>query len=192
LSTWVLGSIVTSSRLASWAIAALAYSACTFLAMALFGVERWIDRGEAFSVYFNLFSRISPLERRGRRIGLRPPLAGLATLAPQPGTVALFAVMLGATTFDGATSGPLWANLAPELIDTFRSLGAAPGSAVELASSVGLAATVLGLYGFYRLGIAGARSVGGRLGAPQLLSGREVWTPKGHSTETSPRGATSL
>ena len=41
------------------AIATLVYSALTFIAMALYGVDRWIERGEAFSVYFNLFSRIS-------------------------------------------------------------------------------------------------------------------------------------
>jgi len=39
------------------AIATLAYSAATFVAMARYGVEEWIERGEAFSVYFNLFSR---------------------------------------------------------------------------------------------------------------------------------------
>ena len=51
------------------AIATLVYSALTFVAMALYGVEAWSRRGEAFSVYFNLFSRISPVEtprRRGR------------------------------------------------------------------------------------------------------------------------------
>ena len=41
------------------AIATLAYSAITFVGMALFGVEAWCDRGEAFGVYFNLFARLS-------------------------------------------------------------------------------------------------------------------------------------
>ena len=45
-------------------------------AIACFGTETWISRGEAFSVYFNLFSRISPLEVRDGRLGLRPPLSG--------------------------------------------------------------------------------------------------------------------
>ena len=66
----------------SLAIATLVYSALTFIAMALYGVERWMDRGEAFSVYFNLFSRIS----RSRRVtarwaahaALRPATAGTA------------------------------------------------------------------------------------------------------------------
>ena len=42
------------------AIAALVYSALTWIAMALYGVDAWIERGEAFSVYFNLFFRASP------------------------------------------------------------------------------------------------------------------------------------
>ena len=46
------------------AIAALVYSAVTLVAIACFGTEKWMSRGEAFSVYFNLFSRISPLEVR--------------------------------------------------------------------------------------------------------------------------------
>ena len=59
------------------AIAALVYSALTFVAMALYGVETWISRGEAFSVYFNLFSRLSPVETRDGVVGLRRPLSGL-------------------------------------------------------------------------------------------------------------------
>src|SRR5919112_590248 len=69
------------------AIATLVYSALTFIAMALYGIDRWIERGEAFSVYFNLFSRISIWERRGRDVGVRRPLSGLAALEALPGTV---------------------------------------------------------------------------------------------------------
>ncbi len=48
------------------AAAALAYSSVTFLGMGIFGVEPWVRRGEAFSVYFGLFARMSPVERRER------------------------------------------------------------------------------------------------------------------------------
>jgi hypothetical protein len=41
------------------AIATLVYSGFTWFAMSLYGVERWCDRGEAFSAYFGLFSRLS-------------------------------------------------------------------------------------------------------------------------------------
>ena len=64
------------------AVATLVYTALTFIAMALFGVEAWCARGEAFSVYFNLFSRMSVFETRDRVLGLRPPLSGLAHLKP--------------------------------------------------------------------------------------------------------------
>ena len=43
------------------AIATLIYSAATFIGMALYGIEAWMDRGEAFSVYFNLYSRLAPV-----------------------------------------------------------------------------------------------------------------------------------
>jgi hypothetical protein len=35
-------------------VATIVYSAATWFAMAIYGVEQWADRGEAFSVYFNL------------------------------------------------------------------------------------------------------------------------------------------
>src|SRR5687767_5593931 len=90
------------------AIATLVYSALTFVAMALYGVEAWVARGEAWSVYFNLFSRLSVFETRDRVLGLRPPLAGLAHLRAGAGTALLMAVMIGTVTFDGASEAPIW------------------------------------------------------------------------------------
>ena len=58
--------------------AALGYSVLTLAAQVVLGVETWTRRGEAFSVYFNLFSRISPFETRDRVVGLRPPLRAAA------------------------------------------------------------------------------------------------------------------
>ena len=70
------------------AICALLYSAVTLAGMAVYGADRWHERGEGFGVYFNLFSRLSPLERRGDRSGVRPFLGGLPRLDTVPGTVA--------------------------------------------------------------------------------------------------------
>lgn len=144
------------------ALAALVYSLLTGVGMALYGVEAWIGRGEAFSVYFNLFSRISPFERRGREVGLRRPLSGLTSFDPRlPGTVALLAVVIGGVSFDGASEGALWAGIVPGLTDFFESLGLARGGAVELASTVGLLGAIGLVFGLYRVGVAGARTVGG-------------------------------
>jgi hypothetical protein len=151
------------------AIATLVYSAATFVAMALYGVEPWTRRGEAFSVYFNLFSRISPLERRGNRIGWRRPLSGLAALEAGAGTVALLVVLIGSVTFDGLTSKNLWnQGLVPSLQDLWGGLGLGPARTLELTFATGLVASLLLVAGFYWLGMLGARSVGGGKSARQL------------------------
>jgi hypothetical protein len=150
------------------AIAALVYSALTFVAMALYGVETWIARGEAFSVYFNLFSRLSPVETRDGVVGLRRPLSGLAALKPGAGTVPLLAVMIGSVTFDGASEASVWTGIAPDIASFFQDLGASPQNALELAFLVGLIGAILLVYAFYRLGVVGARSVGGGFSTGRL------------------------
>jgi hypothetical protein len=150
------------------AIATLAYSAVTFVAMALYGVETWISRGEAFSVYFNLFSRMSPLETRDGVLGVRRPLSGLAALKPGDGTIPLLAVMIGSVTFDGASEASVWTSIAPDIGRFFEDLGLQPQNALELSFLLGLTATILIVYGFYRLGVLGARSVGGGFSADRL------------------------
>jgi hypothetical protein len=150
------------------AIATLVYSALTFVAMALYGVETWSARGEAFAVYFNLFARISPFETRDRVLGLRPPLSGLAHLETGAGTVPLLAVMIGSVTFDGAGEAPIWTGIAPDISKFFENLGLSPQPAFELTFLVGLTAATLLVYGFYRLGVLGAKSVGGGFDATTL------------------------
>ena len=150
------------------AVAALVYSAATFVAMALYGVEEWCERGEAFGVYFNLFSRISPFTRRDDQLGLRPLLSGLAELEAQPGTVALLAVMIGSITFDGASEAPIWTNISPDISSFFTDLGLSPERALEAAFLIGLLAAVAIVYSLYELGVAGARSMGGPLSTSKL------------------------
>ena len=155
----------------SLAIAVLLYSALTFIAMALYGVERWMDRGEAFSVYFNLFARLSPVETRNAEVGLRRPLSGLAQLEPLPGTVALVAVMIGSVSFDGFSGKRPWNSVSPDIAQFFQDLGLAPEHALELTFLLGLTGGVLFVAGFYWLGVLGARSVGGGFSARCLAHG---------------------
>ena len=150
------------------AIATLVYSALTFIGMALYGVDTWISRGEAFSVYFNLFSRLSPIETRDRIVGLRRPLSGLPALNPGAGTVPLLAVMIGSVTFDGASEAPIWTGIAPDIANFFQDIGLSPQNSLELAFLIGLTVAILLIYGFYMLGVVGAKSVGGDFDARQL------------------------
>jgi len=152
------------------AIATLVYSALTFIGMALYGVERWCDRGEAFSVYFNLFSRLSVFETRDREVGVRKPLSGLAQLAQLPGTQPLVMVMIGTVSFDGFTSKRTWNSRSPDISQFFQDLGIAPEHALEITFLLGMIAMVLFISAFYRLGILGAKSVGGGFSASRLAS----------------------
>jgi hypothetical protein len=143
------------------AAATLVYSAVTFLGMGLFGVETWSRRGEAFSVYFELFGRIGVFERRENEIGVRPPLAGLTQLEPLPGTIAVLATMIGSTTFDGFQETGPWADIGVPIASFFRDLGAGPSIADELAAGIGLLVTIGVVGSFYLLGVAGATTAGG-------------------------------
>jgi hypothetical protein len=143
------------------AIATLVYSAVTFVGMALYGVDPWIRRGEAFSVYYNLFSRLSAFAARDGEVGLRRFLTGLPSLKPVAGTVPLVAVMIGSVTFDGGSEGEPWTNIAPHLANFFGDVGLSPRHALEVTFFIGLVASVVLVYCLYMLGVAGARSVGG-------------------------------
>jgi hypothetical protein len=143
----------------------------TLAAQAAWGVETWTRRGEAFSVYFTLFSMVSPFETRERVVGVRPPLSGLPRLDAVPGTVAFVSVMIGTVTFDGLSQGGLWQDVSVRLTDGFTAVGVSLSTAPTLADTIGLVLGVLLVAGFYRVGIDGARSVGGELGAERLRLG---------------------
>jgi hypothetical protein len=140
------------------ALAVLGYTAITLAAQAVYGVDTWTRRGEAFAVYFDLFARISPFERRDGVVGVRPPLGGLPRLDVVPGTVALVLVMIGTVTFDGISVGQLWDDLT----------GDAAFEEPELVATLGLIGGVALVSAFYTLGVAGARTVGGNLSAARL------------------------
>ena len=153
----------------AWLVtAALGYTILTLVAMAVYGVEPWIRYGEAFSVYFNLFSRISVFETRDRIVGTRAPLGGLPQLDPGPGTVPLVCVMIGTVTFDGLSQGQLWSDLAVQLSDGLDALGLGLDANLKAVATLGLLLCVAWISCFYAVGISGANSVGGGFGAERL------------------------
>jgi hypothetical protein len=156
---WIELAYTSGDDPSTLAVAALIYSALTLIAIACFGTEAWISRGEAFSVYFNLFSRISAVEVRDGRLGLRVPLSALTRLDVLPGTVALLAVMIGTVAFDGASEGQPWTDVAPDIQDFFTSLGFSLGTALELTFTVGMLIGVGLVAAVYWLGILGVRTV---------------------------------
>ena len=100
----------------------------------------WLRRGEGFAVYFTLLSHMAPFFRTDDgKLRVRPPLSGLARLAPVPGTAAVVFVALGSTSFDGLSRTRLWTEL----------VAAQNQSNLMVSATVGLAwmiATVAVLY----------------------------------------------
>jgi hypothetical protein len=84
-----------------------------------------------------------------------------------PGTVPFVIVMIGSTTFDGFSQGELWKSLS---VDLTRALDGIFGAdaAVKVVATLGLLIAVAAIGLFYRLGIEGARSVGGGMDAARL------------------------
>lgn len=152
------------------ATAAAIYSLVTFAAMVRFGVEAWCERGETFSVYFNLFSRVSVLEVRGRRLGLRRPLSALADLDRLPGTVLMVCAMIGTVSYDGFSDTAPWQAVLRRAISIAGDVGVGPITAGRIATVLGLTAATFAIYGFYRLGLLGAHHLDRRIDGARLAS----------------------
>lgn len=149
------------------AILALVYAVVQLVGMSLYGIEVWTERADAFAVYFGLLARLAPLRWADGRLYLRPPFVGVADVEVMPGTVslvALLAVMIGSTSFDGFSVGSVWvgsSQLFSHLQSLFTDAGIGVETAAELASTVGLVAMIGVIAGLYRLGILGIHALGG-------------------------------
>jgi hypothetical protein len=150
------------------AVASLVYTAYTFVAMTLFGSERWLERGETFSVYFHMFSTLSGFEARGRQLGVRRMLsASTKWVAEAPGSVALVLFTIGATTFDGAAEGTL-ADPIRTVEGWCADIGLGPVTALRVTNSIFLALCLGFVCGLFWAGIYGMHTVRTKLSTLEL------------------------
>jgi hypothetical protein len=150
------------------AVATLAYSAYTFVAMTLFGVEKWVERGETFSVYFHMFSTLAPFEARDGALGVRRPLSAAGRWVPQAaGSVALVLITIGATTFDGASEGTL-ADPIRTVEGWFADLGLGPLAALRVTNTIFLGLSLGLVAGLFWAGIFGMHTVRTKLSTLEL------------------------
>ncbi len=141
------------------AVAALVYTAYTFVAIALFGSEKWLERGEAFSVYFGMFASLAPLEARDGRLGVRPMLSAATRWVSMPGSIALILLTISATTFDGASEGALADPLASTYDFFAGDIGLGPIASLRVSNSIFLALTIGFVSGLFWAGIYGMHTV---------------------------------
>ncbi len=146
----------------------LAYFTLMLLGMALFGIEQWSEHGDAFGGYFGLFARLSGVDVHDRALWLRRPLSALSSFGGESGAVALVLVIIGITTFDGASNGVVWNTLQPHVQSFFTGLGLGETPSDEIADSLGLLLAIVVVVGFYWIGVLGMRSVSHRFDARSL------------------------
>jgi hypothetical protein len=137
-------------RLAS---AVIAYAGLTLAGMFLFGEDRWLERAEAFSVFFRMVGWLSPFsagggggEANGRlalSVGL--PCRGLLGAGALPASgVAFVLVALGNVSFDGLSRTFWWLGLIGE-----NPLEYPGRTALMAMNTLGLAGTVAALAVLY-------------------------------------------
>ncbi len=83
-------------------VAVLFYSLYTLAMMALFGVEKWCQTGEVFSVYFGMFSQLGSFGVKEGRLGRRLPLSAATHWATVPGSAAMVIASIGSTSHSKA------------------------------------------------------------------------------------------
>ena len=141
-------------------VATVIYSLVTFVCMALFGVEEWIERGETFSAYFGMFSRLAPFEARGRELGIRKFLTGAPQWAAVPGAAALVLVSIAVTSFDGAQEGAL-SGAIRWTFERCSDIGFSLPDSFRVANTIWLLIVFAGVSLLYWLGVKGMHTVRG-------------------------------
>lgn len=148
------------------AVATLVYSGYTLAMMALFGVEKWCERGEIFSVYFGMFSQLGCFGAEKGRLALRRPLSAATRWATVPGSAALVIASIATTSFDGASEGA-FQDAIQSVFDWFADAGVGLTTAIRLTDTIFMLACFAGVALVYMLGVRGMRTVPG---APSLAT----------------------
>ena len=155
-------SVVLSPQVAG--LAALIYSLYTFVMTTLFGVEKWCENGEVFSVYFGMFSQLGTFGVKDGRLGRRVPLSAAGRWAAVPGSAAVVIASIASTSFDGAQEGAFKSGI----IQVFEWLSDA---GMGLLAARRLSDTIFMLLCFAGVGLvylAGVRGMSRVRGAPPL------------------------
>lgn len=151
-------------------VAVLIYSAYTLAMMALFGVEKWCERGEVFSVYFGMFGRLGCFGVENGRLARRRPLSAATGWASVPGSLAVVVASISTTSFDGAAEGPLKGPI-ESVFDWFADAGLGLTTALRLTDTLFMLLCFAGIALVYLLGVRGMRTVRGAPSAATLRTG---------------------
>ncbi len=151
-------------------VAACVYSVYTLAMMALFGVEKWCDRGEVFSVYFGMFSRLGAFAVEDGRLGRRRMLSASTSWVTLPGSAALVIASIATTSFDGASEGA-FKDAIEKVFGWLADAGFGLNTALRITDTIFILLCFAGVALVYLLGVRGMRSVAGAPSFKQLRDG---------------------
>jgi hypothetical protein len=152
------------------AVAALVYTGYTLAMMAAFGVERWCERGEIFSVYFGMFASLGCFEAREGGLGVRRPFSAATRWAALPGSTAVVIASIATTSFDGGQEGAFQGAI-EGVFDWFVDGGLGQVAADRLTSTIFILLCFAGVWLVYLAGVRGMAGVGGAPSLRKLRSG---------------------
>jgi hypothetical protein len=152
------------------ATAALLYSLYTLAMMMLFGVEKWCNTGEVFSVYFGMFARLGVFATQDGRLGRRLPLAAAGRWASLPGSTAVVVASIATTSFDGGQDGAFKGGI-ERGYDWLVDAGFEKLTALRLSSTVVMLLTFAGVGAVYLIGVRGMATVRGAPSLAKLRTG---------------------
>jgi hypothetical protein len=145
-------------------LAALLYSLYTLAMMALFGVEKWCQTGEVFSVYFSMFSQLGSFGTKEGRLGRRLPLSAATHWATVPGSAAVVIASIASTSFDGAQEGAFKGGV-KQTFEWLSEAGLSLTTSLRVTDTIFMALCFAGVGLVYLIGVQGMATV---RGAPPL------------------------
>jgi hypothetical protein len=166
----VSGGVAVGLSPHSAAVAAIIYSVYTLAMMAVFGAEEWCERGEVFSVYFGMFSRLAPVGAHDGRLGRRRPFSAATKWATLPGSTAVVIASIATTSFDGGQEGVFKGGIEKGyewLVDG----GLEKTASLRLVDTFFIALCFLGVGLVYLIGVRGMAGVKGAPPLKKLIPG---------------------
>jgi hypothetical protein len=127
------------------------YTAFTLTGMYRYGVERWLDSGEMFTVYTGTMATLSAVEMRDGRLGFRPPIVGVTRIPWAPARVAFVAALIGTVTFDGLSGSDFWTTRDVAAAERLIDRGIDDFTAGIIVATIGLLLTLALIVGLYEL-----------------------------------------
>ncbi|HKO38284.1 MAG TPA: fenitrothion hydrolase [Solirubrobacterales bacterium] len=152
------------------AIATLFYTAYTLAMMGVFGVEKWCERGEVFSVYFGMFGRLGIFGTRDGRLERRRLFSAATSWATVPGSAAVVIASIATTSYDGASEGAFQDPM-ESVFEWIADAGIGLTASLRITETLFLLLCFGGVALVYLLGVRGMRTVPGAPSLSRLRSG---------------------